>query len=445
MRAFATGVWLVVCAALAGPLQAAERISERVFFVRDKPGTPLKFRMVVNAGCLDEAGAQCRGLAHYLEHLVLVGRNPEHKEAAIRMFGSGEANGYTNMRSTVYTHTVPARPEGSRADLDHLLGFYAARLKDFSIPEDEAARERNIVLQEHDWRVQTNPYLLAWRDLWRKALPDHPFGQWTIGTREDIQAFTLEQARAFHRAWYAPNNVWFVISGDMEPAQVKEAAAKALAGLEARKLPPRNFAAKPDVKEERLDSALGGGRFRQPGVQMLKLLRTAEADPARNRAVRAILGRFFDSELPGSPRDVLAADRKVAGPNARLSISRAAPDTFLLSIGLNAASGVTTATLRDEAVSYLARFGTGEALTDAIVERLKMRILRDLDDIAKNPAREFAQLVSWLDNRNSYEDLLTWKATVAGVTGQDVRDFAKALAGPGRLLTQTIDSSGAAP
>src|SRR5262245_38297046 len=72
---------------------AEERISERVFLVRDKPGTQTHFQMIVNAGCNDEARGECRGLAHYLEHLVLVGRNPEHKDSAVRFFPGSYANG----------------------------------------------------------------------------------------------------------------------------------------------------------------------------------------------------------------------------------------------------------------------------------------------------------------------------------------------------------------
>src|SRR5262245_21810101 len=120
---------LAVILAIAGPAFAAEeRVSERVFLVRDKPGTPTQFQMIVLAGCSDEADGQCKGLAHYLEHLVLVGRNPEHKDIAVRFFPDAGSNGWTNMRATVYLHSVPARDGGPKADLERLFTFYAARL-----------------------------------------------------------------------------------------------------------------------------------------------------------------------------------------------------------------------------------------------------------------------------------------------------------------------------
>ncbi len=222
---------------------------QHLFLVRDKPGTPTHFQMIVGAGCVDEAGAKCRGLAHYLEHLVLVGRNPEHKEIALRFFPDGSSNGWTSQRATVYVHSIPAREEGPRADLEKLFAFYAARLKDFSISDADAERERNVVRQEHDWRVGSRPFVRLARKLDRLLLPDHPSGQSVIGTSEDIDAFTLDDARAFHRAWYAINNVDFVVMADIDPAVLKDIADRALAGLEPRPLPPRTFAKQPAIVE----------------------------------------------------------------------------------------------------------------------------------------------------------------------------------------------------
>src|SRR5262245_60201923 len=121
---------------------AEERVGEHLYLVRDRPGTPTHFQMIVGAGCNDEKDGLCRGLAHYLEHLVLVGRNPEHKEIALRFFPDGSSNGWTSQRATVYVHTIPARDEGPRADLETLCTFYAARLRHFSVNHADAAPAR---------------------------------------------------------------------------------------------------------------------------------------------------------------------------------------------------------------------------------------------------------------------------------------------------------------
>lgn len=421
----------------------AEQISERVFLIRDKPGSMTRFQMVVNAGCLDEAEGQCRGLAHYLEHVLLVGRNPDHKDIAVRMFGEGTSNGWTSMRGTVYINNTPARAEGPRKDLETVFGFYAARLKDFSMSEQEAARERNVVLQEHDWRVQSNPYLLAWRDLQRKALPDHPFGQWTIGTREAIQGFTIEQARAYHRNWYHINNVQFLVAGDIDPALLKEISEKALAGLQPATLPERNFAKRPDLSgPERQEFAIKGAEYRNSGAQVIKVVRVAEPDRNRIRAMRVILENFLNSELPGSPKLVLAEAGAIGSESAvRIWLERAAPETFLIGIGANSAAGATPERTRDAVVAYLGAPGRDDVLTDAVVERIKGRIIRNRAEMANIPGREYGQLIQWLANRNTYEEWLAWPGVLEGIRPEDVRAFARSFAGPGRLVTQTIETA----
>ena len=221
---------LVVFAPLMA-FAAEERVAERLYLVRDRSGSPTHFQMIVGAGCADESGGKCRGLAHYLEHLVLVGRNPEHKEIALRFFPDGNSNGWTSQRATVYVHTMPSREDGPRADLEKLFGFYAARLKDFAISEADAERERRVVRQEHDWRVGSKPFVRFARKLDGLLVPDHPYGQWVIGTTDDIGRFSLDDARALHRSWYVLNNVDFVVMADIDAATLKEIADKALAGL----------------------------------------------------------------------------------------------------------------------------------------------------------------------------------------------------------------------
>ena len=122
---------LLALAAMAAPVGAVqeEQVAERIFLVRDAPGSQTQFQMIVQAGCNDEPDGQCRGLAHYLEHLVLTGRNREHTDIAVRLFPDVYSNGWTSARATAYVHSVPARNGGPKADLEKLFAFYAARLQ----------------------------------------------------------------------------------------------------------------------------------------------------------------------------------------------------------------------------------------------------------------------------------------------------------------------------
>ena len=347
LRILACGLLTLILAVL--PAGAKEvRVLDRVFLVRDKPGTPMRFEMVVNAGCNDEANGDCRGLAHYLEHLILVGRNPEHEDSAFRFFADAGSNGWTNARATVYLHTVPARPNGPAADVERLFQFYGQRLRDFSITEADAARERNVVLQEHDMRVQSSKSSLFWRDLSRRMLPDHPSGQWTIGTRESIQALTIDEARAFHRTWYVPNNVWFVVRADMEPEALKAIAERALADVPSRPLPPRNFAKSPAWGTERFDERSSDASASRSTVSVSKLVRIEGGESAHMRAVRALLMAWLNSQLTGTPYDLLVEETEIAQERVGVGLSLVAPGTFNFNASASPARPWNSARARNE-------------------------------------------------------------------------------------------------
>jgi len=160
--------FLAVAAALTGPAQAQQdtrpvdlpppeaaplernaaearpaevRISDRVVLVRDPTMRSIQFTMVVRAGCADEPEMRCRGIAHYLEHLLLVGRNADHTETAFRFFPDGTSNGWTSDRATGYIHRFPKR-DTAEADVEKLFSFYANRLRGFEVSAEDAERER---------------------------------------------------------------------------------------------------------------------------------------------------------------------------------------------------------------------------------------------------------------------------------------------------------------
>ncbi len=189
----------------SNPRPAEFRISDRVILVRDERMVQTHFTLVVHAGCLDEE-PDCRGVAHYLEHLLLAGRNPDHTESASRFFSDGYANGWTTHKATAFVHRIaPRRAEqgGPMADLERLFAFYANRLRSFEVSAADAVRERNVVLQEYQLRTGNNPFGRFGVQLEKVLFPHHSLGQPVIGSPETITALTLEQAQRFHARWYA--------------------------------------------------------------------------------------------------------------------------------------------------------------------------------------------------------------------------------------------------
>lgn len=426
------------CAGL--PPQAAqaaqeEQVAERIFLVRDAPGSQTQFQMIIHAGCSDEPDGQCRGLAHYLEHLVLTGRNREHADIAVRLFPDVSSNGWTSVRATGYTHSVPAREGGPKADLEKLFAFYAARLRDFAITEAEAARERNVVLQEHDWRVTSSPHRRFDRKLDRELLPDHPAGQWTIGTRESIMSLTVADAQAFHGTWYAVNNAYFVVRADISASDLKAIAEKALAGIEPKKLPPRSAAnRRPTFAIERKDFTESDAQVTRPSVTYRKLLRMEGTDTAAQRAARAVLGNFLRSRLPSSPHDVLVDRGQLAAATPSVSIDRVAPETLVLRVSAETAPDVAPEALLKGITDYVEGLGTFPPSPES-VRRLKQRIADSRANQNHDAAQVYGRLVSWISARNTYPEYLAWPKRIAEVTHADIAATTAALSAPGRVIT----------
>jgi predicted Zn-dependent peptidase len=437
-----TRAWIgIVAAALTVALPAGataqERINERVYLVRDKPGTPTQFNMIVHAGCADESEGRCRGLAHYLEHLVLTGRNPEHADRAARLFPDAASNGHTSTRATVYVHSVPARADGPKADLEKLFTFYAARLRDFAISDEEAARERNVVLQEHDWRVGSNPFRRFERRLDRELLPNHPMGLWTIGTRESIEALTVAEAKTFHRDWYAINNVYFAVKADIEPKEMRDLVERALSRLSARTLPKRPSARQPAIAVGRQDFRETDAQVKNASVFYKKLIRMEEGDTTPQRAARTLYLSYLRSRLPGSAYQALVDTTNLAAGDPQISIDRVAPRTYRFRI--------TAATAPDAASeALLAGIGTyveGLAKTPPgpeVLDRLKKRFADARANDDRDPARIYSRLVGWLTSRNAYDELGRWPAQIAAVSPGDIDHLAEELSSPGKIVTGVL-------
>lgn len=441
--------WLalaVVCVVPSGaePLFAAqeEQVSERVFLVRDKPGTPTHFQMIVLAGCGDEPGGQCLGLAHYLEHLVLTGRNREHADTGVRIFPDAVSNGWTNLRATAYVHTVPAREAGPRADLEKLFGFYAARLRDFAVSEADAVRERNVVLQEHDWRVASNPNRRFEQRLDRELLPDHPAGQWTIGTRDSIARLTVPDAQTFHRIWYAINNSYFLVRADIPASELNEIAQQALAGIEPKRIPPRVATNRPPtIRVERRDLRESDPQVKRASVTYKKLIRAEDGDGFAQRAARLVVGSYLRSRLPGSPHEALVEKANLAASTPAIGIDLVAPKSVVLRISAEVAHDADP----DALLAAIATYADGLAgvpLSTETVERLKRRFADAQANEDHDPALVYSRLTGWLAQRSAYQDYRSWPARVAAVSHTDVGHALRALAAPGKVVTGVLLPAG---
>jgi predicted Zn-dependent peptidase len=181
------------------------------------------------------------GLAHLFEHLMFQGSanvsNNGHFELV--QGAGGSLNGTTSFERTNYFETMPAH------QLELALWLEADRMGSLLAALDETSMEnqRDVVKNERRQRYDNVPYGTAFEKLTALSFPDgHPYHHTPIGSMADLDAATLEDARAFFRTYYAPNNAVLSVVGDIDPEQTIAWVEKYFGSIPGHdgKQPPRS-------------------------------------------------------------------------------------------------------------------------------------------------------------------------------------------------------------
>ena len=154
------------------------------------------------------------GLAHLLEHMMFKGTQaygPGRFSNLIQRNG-GRHNAFTSQDYTAYFERL------ATDQVEIAITLEADRMRHL-VMEPEAFRlERQVVQEERRRRIEDQPIAHLWENVRAIAYQAHPYGWPIIGWPTDLQKLTVEEARQFYDAYYAPNNAFLVVVGDFEDA-----------------------------------------------------------------------------------------------------------------------------------------------------------------------------------------------------------------------------------
>ncbi len=170
-------------------------------------------------GAADEQPGKS-GLAHFLEHLMFKGTQKYPAGYFSQMIADvgGRENAFTSSDYTAYFQRVP------REQLPKMMELEADRMTGLVLTDDVVLPERNVVLEEYNSRVANNPRARLVEQIEAALFLNHPYGRPVIGWRPEIEKLNREDALAFYRRFYGPNNAIVVVAGDVEPDQVRNLA-----------------------------------------------------------------------------------------------------------------------------------------------------------------------------------------------------------------------------
>ncbi len=183
------------------------------------------------------------GFAHLFEHLMFQGSQNLGKMEFIQLIqkNGGILNGSTRFDFTNYFEVVPSHK------LETMLWAEADRMRGLAINQANLTNQQGVVKNEVRVNVLNQPYGgFPWLDMPQYANKNWNNAHNFYGDLKDLDAATLEDAQAFFKTYYAPNNAALAVVGDFEPAQAKAWVEKYFGNIPAATQPP-----KPDLTEPR--------------------------------------------------------------------------------------------------------------------------------------------------------------------------------------------------
>jgi zinc protease len=209
--------------------------------VREDHSAPVVSAQVwCRAGSIHEGKWLGAGLSHVLEHMLFKGtttRPGSRIDQEVQDAG-GYMNAYTSFDRTVYYINVPS--SGARVAIDILADI----ARNATLPEDELAKELDVIRREMDMG-EDDPGRKSGRRLFETAYTTSPYRYTIIGYLDIFNRLKREDVLQYYRSKYAPNNLFYVIAGDVKAEEVVAQMHAAFKNSPAQPLAPDYLAPEP--------------------------------------------------------------------------------------------------------------------------------------------------------------------------------------------------------
>jgi zinc protease len=191
-------------------------------------------------GSIDEDQHLGAGLSHILEHMLFKGTKTRGKNEIAQKIQDvgGYINAYTSFDRTVFWIDVPK--DGVTTALDIL----ADAMMNSTLPPEEYQKEQEVIRREFAMGMD-DPDRMAGLLLFSTAYQVHPYRFPVIGELEIYNQLTQEQVMQYYKTRYVPNNLTFIVVGDVEAEKVRQQLADLFKAYPEKSLQPVFIPAEP--------------------------------------------------------------------------------------------------------------------------------------------------------------------------------------------------------
>ncbi|MFB6447586.1 M16 family metallopeptidase [Bradyrhizobium tunisiense] len=382
--------------------------------------TPVVTEMIwYKVGSADETPGKS-GLAHFLEHLMFKGtsKHPagEFSQTVLRV--GGNENASTSVDYTNYYQRVP------KEQLPTMMEFEADRMTGLILKDENVLPERDVVLEEYNMRVANNPDARLNEQIMAALYLNHPYGRPVIGWHQEIEKLDREDALAFYRRFYAPNNAILVIAGDVDAAEIRPLVERNFGSIPAQPaIPARRVRPQEPEPAAPRTVTLADPRVEQPSMRRYYLVPSATTAAAGESAALDVLAQLMGSGSNSYLYRALVVDKPLA-VSANASYSSISLDPTQFAISAAPKPGVSFAEVEQAVDGVIANVAQNPIRAEDL-ERVKTQLIAEAIYAQDNQA----VLARWyggaLTTGLSIEDIRSWPDRIRAVTAEQVRAAAQ--------------------
>ena len=187
----------------------------KVILLENHKAPLITFQVWYRVGSRNEEWGKT-GLSHMLEHMMFKGTKkmgPEEFSRIIQENG-GNGNAFTSRDYTAYFENLSADRVEVALDLE------SDRMQNLMLRQQDFRTERMVVMEERRMRTEDNPQAYLMEQMEAAAFQISPYHWPTIGWKEDIARFTLEDLKTYYHTFYNPVNALLVVVGDFKKKDI---------------------------------------------------------------------------------------------------------------------------------------------------------------------------------------------------------------------------------
>ncbi|MEA2888681.1 MAG: zinc protease, partial [Bradyrhizobium sp.] len=382
--------------------------------------TPVVTQMVwYKVGSADETPGKS-GLAHFLEHLMFKGTaaHPagEFSKTVLRI--GGNENAFTSTDYTGYFQRVP------REQLPKMMEFEADRMTGLVLRDENVLPERDVVLEEYNMRLANNPDARLSEQIMAALYLNHPYGRPVIGWRQEIEKLSREDALAFYKRFYAPNNATLLIAGDVDVGEIRPLAEQTFGRIAPQPaIPPRRMRPQEPVPAAPRTVTLSDPRVENPGLRRYYLVPSATTAAAGESPALDVLAQLMGGGSNSYLYRALVIDKPLA-INADASYQGTALDDSQFTISAAPKPGVEFAAV-EQAIDGVIAEVAQNAVRAEDLERVKTQLIAAAIYAQDNQASLARWYGAALTTGLSVDDVRSWPDRIRAVTAEQVRAAAQ--------------------